>query len=576
VPAKRGLHAAPAARLTRDNNPEGFGEGGGSIFSQPPLQPCRDHADPYRALLEERVEANPFFVYWRSFVDPHPPVAIQKPGWKGWRTYADRRPEPPHVWAHLRGVRWAGGRGRQYVTFVVFDFDAPKGGLDAVLRLVEKQLGLVPPENCLPVTSPSWDRDRSFHLFVPVLYRNRCPTLGLARRILEPAARAVGAELYPHERRIFRYPFGRGQHPILAGVPYHKADWREALAWLFELEPVELKGNPHLLKLAEQLRSSEEPPDEETPRLTLRGWCRLESVRELYLFGIPEGMTRYEAQFWLFVYFYRQNVPLEAAVQAVKSWIRVHHNGRSRSVLEAIRTGNWRRVDRHIERQGRYVYEHYWQKVLRARRPAHYPDGLQWLEGWVSREDMAFIAQVYRGDIVNQRRLFELIAYMRPRLELGHEWVYVPCWRWEQFAPGDIRGRPDQRRPSRRAYPAFRADLEARGLLQSRPYRHVDRRPDLSHPARYRLALPPAGVRLEEDGRPITDFVQAAVRAFGGRRAAAEALGLPQRTAYAVFDLGFDIDRLCLGCGAVLEDVHASKRYCSDACRKRHHRLGVR
>jgi len=546
--------ASPAAHL-----PDKTPKGGGSIFSQPPLQPCRDHADPYRALLEERVEANPFFVYWRSFVDPHPPVAVQRPGWRGWKTYADRRPEPPHVWAHLRGALWAGGRGRQYVTFVVFDFDAPPGGLDAALRQVEAQLGLVPPRNCLPVTSPSWDKDRSFHLFVPVLYKNRCPTLSLARRILEQASRLVGAELYPHERRIFRYPFGRGQHPIVAGVPYSKADWREALAWLVELEPVELSNHPHLPRPAAPLYGPE-PPDGETPRLTLRGWCRLESVRELYLFGIPEGMTRNEAQFWLFVYFYRQNLPVEAAVRAVQSWIRGHHNGRSRSVLEAIRTGDWRVVDRHIERQGRYVYEHYFRRVLEARRPADYPDALQWLEGWVAKEDLAFIARVYPGEIVNQRRLFELIAYMRPRMELGHDWVYVPYWRWEQFAPGD----------DHRAYLAFRADLEARGILEAvHEYRHDPDAPRLSYPKRFRMpGLARPATPLSEDGRPITDFVQAVVRAFGGKRAAAEALGLPARTAYTVFDLGFDLERLCPGCGAVLENVHASRVYCSESCKR--------
>ena len=43
-------------------------------------------------------------------------------------------------------------------------------------------------------------------------------------------------------------------------------------------------------------------------------------------------------------------------------------------------------------------------------------------------------------------------------------------------------------------------------------------------------------------------------------------------TAWRVFDLGFSVDRICPGCGAVIESAHALRKYCSDACKMRYHR----
>jgi hypothetical protein len=54
-------------------------------------------------------------------------------------------------------------------------------------------------------------------------------------------------------------------------------------------------------------------------------------------------------------------------------------------------------------------------------------------------------------------------------------------------------------------------------------------------------------------------------------------LGLKPRTAYYLLDLGFDLTAICSECGAVLENAHGNKEFCSEDCRKRHwreHRSG--
>jgi len=536
----------PAAHATRQ---QASSKGGGSHSSfRPRLQPLRPSGNPIRTLLERFEAGNdtPEFIYRLAFVAPRPPTGIQKPHWRrAWRLIR-REPQWWQVRDHLHGRYWIGTVGLYFPYFAVVDIDRADDDVERVIERVMAHLGIRYGENALAFTSRRYEETRAMHIYIPVVGRGgRHCTIGFIHRVLEPRVRLLGMELYPRENKIFRLPLGYGQRPIRDGVPDFRAEWTEALHELLNLEPLDLTRLPHQPELPVA------PPDGERPRfLTTRGWCRLEEALNYLRYGLQHPGERDHAQFVLTCYFYRKNLPPDETVRQIQAWIRLKHNGYSKTVNR----GQWRRVDDHIRRQVYRLYVTY---------PPHcvYPDTIHNLEGFITRGDMELIARVYRGDIVNQRRLFKLLLYARPRM-VRHDWIFIPRWRWAEVA-------------SWANYVAFRRDLERRGLIEcDHEYRHVPGIPHLSYPKRFRLRVPRVSVAgaLLEDGRAVHDFVRAAVLAFGSPRAAAEALGLPARTAYAVFDLGFSLDRICPGCGAVIENAHALRKYCSDACKMRYHR----
>jgi hypothetical protein len=585
---------APGATTTRPppapiTNPEG----GGSIYTAPtiqqPLRPVEDGPAVLNLLGDVR---QPFAAYWRAFVAPQPPVGTQRPGWRGWHV-AQRRPEPPDVWSHLANRVWHGSTGRWYPVAVAIDIDAPRNGYDAAMQVLERHLGLAEGVNCLPCTSPSWDKDRSFHVFILVMYKGKHATLKLIHDILGPAVANIRKqtglqiELYPDAKRIFRWPLGRGQRPIRSGIPMWGETWEDALRELLDLEPFELFRSPYLPPPPTPLRrqngreTAEEGEEAGKAKLDLTTWYKRRLAENMIngLFDREEMrkyevFTRYDAQTVVIQYLYRRNIIPENAVIFVKTWIRTY--GRilveyvySRSLPEALATGNWQVIDSQIVRQVREIYDNYWDAVQRLKqRPRHYPDDVQLLESYVGAEDVLWIVANFRGDLRSQRRAFDLVAYMRPRMEL-YDWIYIPKWRWREIAKTHDGG-PDYQ---------WRTELERRGILESvHDYRHVPGDPGASYAKRFRLiGLKPRVEPLTSDGRPIADLIEAAIVVFGSKREAAEAMGLKPRTAYYVLDLGFDLTVVCPECDTVIEDAHGNREFCSEACRlryRRKHRAG--
>jgi hypothetical protein len=311
----------------------------------------------------------------------------------------------------------------------------------------------------------------------------------------------------------------------------------------------------------------------EPPRLTLEGWTRLQEAQAVLL-GHVGDRNRFDVQGILIRYFYRMNLPLELTIKEVQTWMRKKGyllRDRSRTIDRALRTGDWSKLDRHIARQAVDAYKKYWIKVIEARASwsGPYPDGVALWEGFIAAEDIVWVAELFRGDLRSQRRMLDLIALMRPRLEVGYEWIYIPHRRWREIAETH-EGNIDYE---------WRNNLEARGILQARhDYRHWEGHPEASYPKRFRIpALKPKVEPLLDDNRPIRDIVQAAVIVFGGRREAAEALGLKPRTAYYVLDLGFDLTTVCPGCDTIIENAHGNREFCSHACQMRYwrkHRRG--
>ena len=430
------------------------------------------------------------------------PYAIQWPG-KSWST----RYKPvsdPLISTHLAGNKyWLATKAPWYPLGIGVDTDHPD---QRSLERIVTALGILEGQY-LVCTSPSYGDTGNFHLLALVLYKGKPATKKLIHAILGDRVKQAGAELYPQTRKKFRLPFGRDQYIldvqddflICAPLEYN---WREAFRWLSGLEPFDLESVPHTRH--KQLALDLKPVGEASWKV--EHWSLRQEAQDLFEHGLVGPGMRHKSCCILAIYFYRSNWDISDTRAKVKWWIKKKHNGFSKEVNRE----NWKEVERDVDDIVRWTYQKYGGAGL-------YPDSTHNMEGWITPQDMRFIGEVFPGDLVNQRRLFELIRYYRPRSI--HPWVFIPRWRWFEIA-------------NDRHYLAFRANLENRGLLESDHTYKVGK-----FPKRFQLHLPAGTIldRIEEDHRAVHDFAEVAVRAFGGARDAKEALRISRQAAQTVF-----------------------------------------
>ncbi len=123
----------------------------------------------------------------------------------------------------------------------------------------------------------------------------------------------------------------------------------------------------------------------------------------------------------------------------MKNWIQQKHNG----VSGEVNKGNLRLVDKEIDDAIEWIENRYQQR--------HYPESVHNSNVCVYDCDILFIAEHFTGNLPNQKRLFKLIGYARPRS--NSEWIFCPQSKWIEIA-------------SRDKYFQFIWALEQRGILE--------------------------------------------------------------------------------------------------------------
>lgn len=419
--------------------------------------------------------------YRERFAKEHSgPYALQWPG-KEWKT----RYKPvsdPLLAAHLNGTYWVAVKAAWYPTFFFLDIDKPKEDtLDKIGEILHIRAGQYKLQ-----TSPSYLSSGNLHLVLRLEYKEKRATHRLGYEALRNAVGHL-CEVYPQKQRKFRLPLGRGQHLIgKYGEVLENMPWWEAMYWMEKIDPLEVET----LSYQQELPFPNPLVKEDNPRR----WRNSQYIEQLYREGLQEFGTRHRSTWDLAVWLWRANTLPSEALELLKKWIRKNHNGFSKT----INIGNFLKVDKEIAMQVQYIWEHF--------RP--YPDGPHNLEGYVTLEDLKWIANIYPGDVVNQKRLFSLVCYMRPRSH--HDFVYVPYYIWRE----DVA--------SIRTYQDFQKDLEEKGLLESvTSYRHVEGHPELSYSRKFKLYLPETKKEpILQDNRNEQDYYQAMLLGLGTVREA--------------------------------------------------------
>jgi hypothetical protein len=443
-------------------------------------------------------------------------------------TTRDKHVSDRLVGGHLAQKYWVAKAAAFYPDFFYLDFDGrlpalpvkdldvrpgraerrPDHSVEGRIAAAVERLELGPGQYYI-MTSPSHKRDGSCHLVLRLEHRGEMPVHKYGYVVLR---RLVGdlCEIYPQEKRKFRLPLGRDQFLISEeGSILRELGWRAATHFINKLDPVAIEALPYRPSSAKPDQDESEsrwvPTD--PPADNPRTWATRETCEHLWRHGLQQPGTRHHRQWDLAIYFRRENRPPGETVAELKDWIRWMHNGMSKSVNR----GDWQGIESEIERQVAWIYERF----------KTYPDDVHNARGGLTAADLRWIAEVFRGDLVNQRRLARLLNYYRPRAR-RHEEVFVPYHVWHTIA-------------HKRHYHQFIRTLEAMNLMESdMRYWHDTDWPELSFCRKFRLLrLPPeSGQPLRRDGLNITDYDQALFAAFGSVSEIADATGVCRQRFY--------------------------------------------
>jgi hypothetical protein len=431
----------------------------------------------------------------RSFVrDFSSPYAIQQA--EGRRTDWRTKYKPlsdPLIHAHLSQDYWLGTKAPWYPVFFNLDIDRPEQKtLDKIFNRLDI-FGISESQRAL-MTTPSHQKSGNFRIYLKLEYADRLPTWKLGYEALNNAFGDL-CEVYPQKRRKDRLPCGRSQDLIVDDVVLRNLTWQEELHHLLKLDPVPIEQLPRQPLLAFPDEKNAENPKTWTPRA---------DIAELLKVGLQEHGRRHEAQFCILSDLWRSNFQPGDAAFRVKKWIRHHHNGFSKDAV----AGRWKAINDEIDRQVKYIW---------ARPQTLLPDTPHSLNLALTKSDLQFAAELFKGDAVRQKQLINLISYVRPRQR--HQWIFVPSWVWiEQVASKDN-------------YKKFIAELESKGLLESINSYRVGH-----YSKRFKLKLPATSEEpLSFDERNISEFYDALWTAHGSIREIAEATGLERMTIWRKF-----------------------------------------
>ena len=319
--------------------------------------------------------------YLNTFVQPIPHFNV-KPNGQTWFksqygfSFDQFRKE------HLEeGTKDYGFIAKWYPQYCVIDLD---GVTHTFVEEIRGKLGLN-DNNSFVFHTESPD---SYHIIFRVNYRGRPETQRLLYSIMQPFARRHGVEVYPQPNKTIRAPFGKKETPV---NPDHVfMDWRDYTYWFGKLDEYDLSDVPY----QQGILDLDKPASKGKLPAYIVGL-------DYFKHGLQQPGDRERGQFHVIYYLWRNNVPLDTAIETTYQWLKDNHNGYSKEVNKR----NWRQIKKHIQRQASTIYSFY-----------SYPDETHNVhQGFITKDDIPAIFHISEGSLPKARFLFQLLKYYYPR-----------------------------------------------------------------------------------------------------------------------------------------------------------------
>lgn len=303
-----------------------------------------------------------------------------------WRTV--KKPlSDPLIQAHLKGTLYIAVLGKYYPEYAILDIDSrTRSEVDEI----RNTLGL-DELNSMLIESESKD---SYHIIFSPEYHGKPPTLNLLNDSLMEICRSKRIEIYPQRRRPIRLPFS--PHQPLLDMEYARLDsWKEKLYSFQKLNPFDLSSVKY-----HQLIFDFEPG----PGKLLLPTNIFQEAKDLLAHGLQFPSSRHHSQGLILFYLWRQNVPVENAIEIVWDWINNKDNGFSKDILRSPRY-----VRSDIEGQAHWTWNKYQASQI-------YPDSTDKKHhGWITEPDILDIIEATKGSQPRMKFLYNLIKFANPR-----------------------------------------------------------------------------------------------------------------------------------------------------------------
>jgi len=337
--------------------------------------------------LDQRELGKANFKDYLNIIAQRIPRYATKPIGRGrWRTQKKPLSDIP-ILAHLNGRYAVATLGKWYPEYAILDIDSrTRSEADEIRETLE-----LDELNSMLIKSESRD---SYHIIFSPEYHGKPPTLNLLKDSFMEFCQSKRIEIYPQRRRPIRLPFGPYQ-PIL-DMEYARLDsWREKLYSFQKLNPFDLSSVKY-----HQLTFDFEPG---LGKLLLPTNI-FQEAKDLLAHGLQLPSSRHYGQGLILFYLWRQNVPVENAIEIVWNWINKKNNGFSKDILKSPRY-----VRNDIEGQAHWTWNKYQVSQV-------YPDSTHnFHHGYITEPDIPDIIEATKGSRPRMKFLFNLVKFAYPR-----------------------------------------------------------------------------------------------------------------------------------------------------------------
>jgi len=325
--------------------------------------------------------------FTNNFVQRVPRYAVKFPG-RSWNTKNKPLSDRPII-SHLNYKYNVGTLSQWYPHFVILDIDnVPLHRVDHMRELLNLN-----SNNSMLMTSGSPD---SYHLLFKPLYNNKPPTTKLIHTVFNFFALKYSIEIFPKTNKVICLPFGSSQYFIDESYyPLNREDWPKKLYYFNKLDDYDLNSVAfHQLTLDLNYEISRSDKTFNTYREGLF----------LYEHGLQMPSSRHESQYKVLYIFWRDNVPMNTAVDETWKWLKQKHNGFSKDFHRYPKL-----CKQEIIRQAEWIYTKY-------ELSNKLPDSTHNLyHGFISKSDLIEIVNVSSANMPRMNFLYNLVRFVNPR-----------------------------------------------------------------------------------------------------------------------------------------------------------------
>ncbi len=415
-------------------------------------------------------KVNPDFK--RTFFRERSAFAFQNFG-QDWKT--SRKPLGDGIISkHLNHKMWIGTRAGWYVEYGCLDLDTRDKGL---LQDVRDYFNF-DWTNSLIEQSPN----KGYHILFKPRFNDKPPSQKLYYDCLTKTEKHIQQilnlpqlEIFPKSNRALRGPLGKNQIFIDPDnfSPYH-LDQEQLMSAFEKLYPTDLKE----IAIQRELPLEYKEPLHQKEVI----YSEKSTGEYLYHFGPQSGLTRYETTWKIILYLFRLNFSYDEIYGKMYQYILKHQKWFSEN-----------------SRHGHQTFQRTAAQIRYLRRNeakyASYPDFINNAEFCFGKSDLLWLLKTFPRKN-EQRAMFNLIRYYRPRQRRVGDWVRIHRDRWRDW----LSWRTDNR---------FQQWLKSKKILESRKDYVVGK-----YARHYKLNLPRLEGKILHDGRQIRSFETALVKAF--------------------------------------------------------------